>query len=135
MSIYVFVYGTLRSGEINDLAVAAGRRGLPQPRYVGKAAVHGTLYDFGDWPGLVEDAAGPAIGGDVYEIDQALLALMDEIEEYDPDGGSCFVRRQARLAVGNQDLDCFYYPIDPGHIGTAIRLDGTDWILHRRQRP
>ncbi|MDH0093042.1 gamma-glutamylcyclotransferase [Achromobacter mucicolens] len=48
MSIYVFVYGTLRAGEINDLARAAARRGLPPAIHVGAASVPGMLVDFGD---------------------------------------------------------------------------------------
>lgn len=134
MSIYVFVYGTLRSGEINDLSVVAARRGLVPPRRIGLAAVPGVLYDFGDWPGLVADAAAPAVAGEVYQVDGPLLALMDEIEEYAPDGGSCFIRRQIRVAVAGRTLDCHYYPIDPEHIGHAHRLDAADWVAYRLGR-
>uniref|UniRef100_UPI0039F134BD gamma-glutamylcyclotransferase family protein n=1 Tax=Bordetella sputigena TaxID=1416810 RepID=UPI0039F134BD len=135
MDTYVFVYGTLRRGEINDLAVAAARAGLPAPEYVGTAAVAGRLYDFGDWPGLLPDPDGQLVTGDVYRIDPGLLPMMDAIEEYDPAGGSCFVRRQLRLDVGGRELDCHYYPIDPAHIGDAIRTEATDWLAHRRARP
>lgn len=134
MDTYVFVYGTLRRGEINDLAAAAARAGLPAPEYAGAASLRGRLYDFGDWPGLLPDPDGPAVTGDVYRIDPALLPLMDAIEEYDPAGGSCFVRRRLRLAVAGQELECYYYPIDPAHIGDAIRTDATDWIAHRKGR-
>ncbi|CUK17236.1 AIG2-like family [Achromobacter sp. 2789STDY5608615] len=84
MSIYVFVYGTLRAGEINDLAQAAARRGLPPARHVGPATVPGMLVDFGDWPGLLPVADDRRVLGDIYEVDPALVALMDEIEEYAP---------------------------------------------------
>jgi gamma-glutamylcyclotransferase (GGCT)/AIG2-like uncharacterized protein YtfP len=128
---HVFVYGTLRRGEINDLAVAAARRGLPPPVHVGGASVRGTLYDFGDWPGLVADAAGPAVAGDVYRVEEALVSLMDEIEEVDPAGGSCFVRRTIQVEVAGGPLECWYYPIDPAHIGGAIRIAHTDWVAYR----
>jgi gamma-glutamylcyclotransferase (GGCT)/AIG2-like uncharacterized protein YtfP len=134
MSTYVFVYGTLRRGEINDLARAAARAGLPIPEYVGVASVAGRLYDFGDWPGLLPDPAGAAVTGDVYRIDPALLPVMDAIEEYEPQRSSCFVRRQVRLSVAGRELDCHYYPIDPAHIGDAVYTDATDWVSHRRQR-
>ncbi|ANN66332.1 gamma-glutamylcyclotransferase [Bordetella bronchialis] len=134
MDTHVFVYGTLRRGEINDLAVAAARAGLPVPEYAGAARVRGWLYDFGDWPGLLPDPDGPAVTGDVYRIDPALLPLMDAIEEYDPAGGSCFVRCTVRLEVGGRELACHYYPIDPAHIGRALRTDATDWIAHRKSR-
>lgn len=89
MSIYVFVYGTLRAGEINDLAQAAARRGLPPARHVGAATVPGMLVDFGDWPGLLPVADGRRVLGDIYEVDPALVALMDEIEEYAPGRPGC----------------------------------------------
>ncbi|MFC4274775.1 gamma-glutamylcyclotransferase family protein [Achromobacter aloeverae] len=152
MSIYVFVYGTLRAGEINDLARAAARRGLTAPRPVGRGTVRGTLYDFGDWPGLLPDGGGQAIVGDIHEVDPALLALMDEIEEVDPSGGSCFLRRKTRVrleaparaaggrgevgvGVGKETfLDCYYYPIDPAWAGAALATPATDWVAYRRGR-
>jgi gamma-glutamylcyclotransferase (GGCT)/AIG2-like uncharacterized protein YtfP len=133
MNTHVFVYGTLRRGEINDLAVAAARAGLAVPRYVGTASVRGRLYDFGDWPGLLPAAQGALIAGDVYCVDPALLPMLDAIESVDP-AGSCFVRRTVRLNVAGRELDCHYYPIDPAHIGQAMCTDATDWVAHRKRR-
>lgn len=138
MSIYVFVYGTLRAGEINDLAQAAARRGLPPARHVGAATVPGMLVDFGDWPGLLPVADGRRVLGDIYEVDPALVALMDEIEEYAPGRPGCFVRRPvlARpLAPGAAPVACQYYPIDPAWRGTAADIDGDDWVAYRQARP
>lgn len=139
MSIYVFVYGTLRAGEINDLAQAAATRGLPAARLVGAASVPGVLVDFGDWPGLIPVADGRRVRGDVYQVQPALLALMDEIEEYVPGQPCCFVRREiaARLeapAAGAVEIPCQYYPIDPALRGAAADIPGNDWIAHRRAR-
>lgn len=139
MSIYVFVYGTLRAGEINDLAKAAAWRGLPAAEWVGAATVPGVLVDFGDWPGLIPVADGRRVRGDVYRVDPGLIALMDEIEEYVPGQPCCFVRRDvtARLdtpAGGAPDIACQYYPIDPALRGAAIDIPGDDWIAHRRRR-
>ncbi|QQB32674.1 gamma-glutamylcyclotransferase [Achromobacter deleyi] len=138
MSIYVFVYGTLRAGEINDLAQAATRRGLPPARHVGAATVPSMLVDFGDWPGLLPVADGRRVLGDIYEVDPALVALMDEIEEYAPGRPGCFVRRPvlARpLAPGAAPVACEYYPIDPAWRGTAADIDGDDWVAYRQARP
>lgn len=134
MKLYVFAYGTLRAGEINDLARHAHERGLPGPRLVGNARLPGRLYDFGDWPGLVDHPEGLAVLGEVYEIDELLLPLMDEIEGVEPNVDSCFIRRNAVLNVDGQALDCVYYPIDPRHLGTAVAVDGDDWIVYRRAR-
>ncbi|CAB3844944.1 hypothetical protein A6I77_22170 [Achromobacter xylosoxidans] len=138
MSINVFVYGTLRAGEINDLAQAAARRGLPPARHVGPATVPGMLVDFGDWPGLLPVTDGRRVLGDIYEVDPALLALMDEIEEYVPGRPGCFVRRPvlARpLAPGAAPVACDYYPIDPAWRGAAADIEGDDWIAYRRALP
>lgn len=139
MSIYVFVYGTLRAGEINDLAQAAARRGLPAVRHVGPASVPGMLVDFGDWPGLIPVQDGRRVRGDVFRVEPALIALMDEIEEYRPGQPCCFVRREveARLETPGQAgaLTCLYYPIDPALRAAAVDIAGDDWIAHRLARP
>ncbi|MGB3817428.1 MAG: gamma-glutamylcyclotransferase [Achromobacter sp.] len=138
MSIYVFVYGTLRAGEINDLAQAARRRGLPPPRHVGAATVPGALVDFGDWPGLLPVRDGRRVLGDIYAVTPALLGLMDEIEEYVPGRPGCFVRRPVLARplppAGAAPLACQYYPIDPAWRGAAPDVNGDDWIAYRRAR-
>lgn len=132
MTLFVFAYGTLRAGEINDLAQHAAARGLPAPTLVGEARVPGQLYDFGEWPGLVDKTDGAAVLGEVYEIDELLLPLMDEIEGVEPGVDSCFIRRSTVLTVAGQPLDCLYYPIDPRHLGTAVAVDGDDWVAYRQ---
>lgn len=133
MAIYVFVYGTLRSGEINDLEKLAQRLGLAPPQRLGPAAMPGTLYDFGDWPGLVESAVGRVVG-EVYQVDPALLAAVDAVEEYEPGGNTLFVRRSVELDVAGKALSCFFYPIDPAQRGAAIPIDHDDWIAYRQTR-
>lgn len=141
MSIYVFVYGTLRAGEINDLERTASDRGLPAVRRVGAASVPGRLVDFGAWPGLIPVADGRRVLGDIYQVEPVHIQLMDEIEDYHPGRTSCFQRRDvlARLAAPGPDdaeLPCQYYPIDPALRGDASDIAAvdqvTDWILHRR---
>ena len=124
MSIYVFVYGTLRAGEINDLERTASDRGLPAVRRVGAASVPGRLVDFGAWPGLIPVADGRRVLGDIYQVEPAHIQLMDEIEDYHPGRPGCFLRRDvlARLAQPGPDgaeLPCQYYPIDPARRGAA----------------
>jgi len=138
MSIYVFVYGTLRAGEINDLARAAAAQGLPQAVFVGAASVPGMLVDFGDWPGLIPVDDGRRVRGDVFQVEPPLIALMDEIEEYQPGKPCCFVRRTilARLETTAEQrlLSCQYYPIDPALRAAAVDIAGDDWIAHRLAR-
>jgi len=155
MPDYVFVYGTLRRGEINDIALAAARQGLPVPRLAGLAGVPGVLYDFGDWPGLADDAQAPPVAGEVYEIDPRLLPVLDEIEEYAPGRDCLFVRRRVTLALdapagsaetpagragkeaagdGAGRVDCWYYPIDLRLAGRAQRTQARDWVAYRLER-
>lgn len=138
MSIYVFVYGTLRAGEINDLAQAAARRALPPARHLGAATVPGALVDFGDWPGLVPVRDGRRVRGDIYAVCPALLALMDEIEEYAPGRPGCFVRRpvlaRPLAPPGAAAVACQYYPIAPAWRGAAPDVAADDWIAYRQAR-
>lgn len=116
----VFVYGTLRHGEINDIAKAAARFGrpdIPAPRHIATGSVPGRLVDFGNWPGLLPDVATaqaadgqsradvPArdvstVIGDVFRIDVALLPILDEIEGIRLDGSrDAFYRSEVDVSV------------------------------------
>ena len=138
MSIYVFVYGTLRAGEINDLAQAAAQRRLPAARHVGPASVPGRLVDFGDWPGLIPVDDGRRVRGDIFQVEPALVALMDEIEEYVPGQPCCFVRREVAARLDSPaaalELRCQYYPIDPAWRGAAVDIAADDWVSYRLAR-
>lgn len=134
-SIYVFVYGTLRQGEINDLARAAERAGLPAPRRAGPGRVRGRLVDFGDWPGLLPAAADARpILGELYLVTPELLALMDQIEEYTPHAPCCFVRADTQADTAGGVVACQYYPIDPAFRGQAPDIDADDWVAYRLSR-
>lgn len=131
---YVFVYGTLRAGEINDIGAAAARHGVKAPRFVGRAAVVGRLYDFGDYPGLVrDDAAGP-VRGDVYEIDEALVPVLDQIEGVAPGVDSLFKSREVTVAVMGRELRCFFYPVDEVSVHERTFIQAGDWISYRLAR-
>ena len=94
---YVFVYGTLRAGEVNDINRAAARHGIATPRMDRRGARAGRLFDFGTYPGLVIDEEGAPIRGDVYRIEDALVPVLDEIEDVYPGVEGLF--RSHRLHV------------------------------------
>ena len=76
VSDLVFVYGTLRKGEVNHHL-------LKGAEYLGE---HTTLpryrmLDLGAYPGLVE-AGYTAIVGEVYRINLKQLILLDRLEDY-----------------------------------------------------
>ncbi|CAB3724545.1 gamma-glutamylcyclotransferase family protein [Trinickia soli] len=131
---HVFIYGTLRAGEINDIGVAAARHGVKAPKLIGRAAASGRLYDFGEYPGLVpDDLAGP-VRGDVYEIDDALVPVLDEIEGVAPGADSLFKSRELVVAVAGHPVRCFFYPVDNASALGRPRIEAGDWVSYRLAR-
>lgn len=132
--IHVFVYGTLRAGEANDLRVAAAKRGIAEPEWLGTATMHGRLYDFGGYPGLVLDPAGTAVHGDIYRIDAALVPVLDEIEEVYPGGDALFLRENHAVMLGDEPVMCIVYPVSATHVVGRPLIAGGDWVAHRLAR-
>ncbi|WP_206952000.1 gamma-glutamylcyclotransferase family protein [Trinickia acidisoli] len=131
---HVFIYGTLRAGEINDIGLAAARHGIGTPRLIGRAAVAGRLYDLGDYPGLVQDETAGLVRGDVYEIDEALVPVLDDIEGVHTGTDSVFKSREVTAAVGDSPLRCFFYPIDDVSAMGRPRIEAGDWVSYRLAR-
>lgn len=75
MTHFIFVYGTLQRGEVQDIANLE-----PQPRYIGEGQVRGWLYDLGHCPALILAADAPWVRGEVYEIDDSLFRALDDWE-------------------------------------------------------
>jgi len=131
---YVFVYGTLRAGETNDIGLAAARHGISAPRLIARAAVAGRLYDFGDCPGLVPDESGGPVRGDVYEIDDALIPVLDEIEGVQPGVDSVFKPRELTINIAGREVQCFFYPVEEASARGRTRIEAGDWISYRLAR-
>lgn len=130
----VFVYGTLRAGESNDIGRAAARHAIEAPRLLGESTLRGHLHDFGAYPGLVRDEAGESVRGEVYEIAAALLPVLDAIEEIVPGRECLFMRETCHIEVGGETLTCLYYPIRAASAQGLPRIDGGDWVSHHRAR-
>ena len=130
----VFVYGTLRAGEVNDLNRAAERHGIEAPTLVGTGTIAGRLYDFGTYPGFVLDAAAGAVVGDIYEIPEALLPVLDEIEEVYPGQATLFIRESQSVMRDGAPLDCLLYPVADSAVAGLARIDSGDWVAYRQAR-
>ena len=128
----VFVYGTLRAGEVNDIGAAAARHDIAAPTWLGATSVRGRLFDFGSYPGLVVDAGGVPVRGDVYEVDDALVAVLDEIEAVYPGVEGLFRARQLTIDVGGTPLDCLIYPVAADAVKGLPEIASGDWVEHRR---
>ncbi|SAL02524.1 gamma-glutamylcyclotransferase family protein [Caballeronia ptereochthonis] len=136
---HVFVYGTLRAGEVNDINRAAERHGVAAPQWIGMAHVHGRLFDFGTYPGLVIDEEGGPIRGDVYRIEDALVPVLDEIEHVYPGVEGLFQSHRLHIEVeveGRKDrVDCLIYPVAAASVAGLPRIESGDWVEHRATRP
>ena len=119
---HVFVYGTLRRGEVNDI-----NRLLPPPRWVGQAVIEGTLVHLGAYPGLLLGAGG-TVTGEVYAIEPALERKLDEIEEIEPQGKDEYFKRDVRVAVGGRQLDCLVYEVNAGYAKGKPLIASGDWV-------
>ena len=76
MGTRLFLYGTLKRGGANH-GQMAGQRFLGAAR----TAPGWGLYDLGEYPGMVRDAADAAgVSGELWEVDDAALARLDAFE-------------------------------------------------------
>lgn len=74
--MYLFVYGTLKSGHRNNHCLESAKfigAAITEPRY--------RLFDNGMFPMLVEDPDGYAIEGEVWRVDRATLCEIDAHEQ------------------------------------------------------
>lgn len=132
---HVFVYGTLRAGEANDIGHAARRHGIAAPTLLGAVALPGALYDFGTYPGMVAGSAGQSlVWGDVYEIDEQLMPVLDEIERVYPGVDTLFSQEPVSVELGGREYVCVYYPVAAHAVADRPRIASGDWVQHRRER-
>ncbi len=123
--LHVFVYGTLRRGEANDI-----NRLQPAPRHLGPARLRGLLYDLGPYPGLV--LGGEAwVVGEVYAITPELEQALDRIEEVAPVPSGEYARRHVELDLDGRRLRCLVYEIDALRVQGRARILSGDWRQRR----
>jgi gamma-glutamylcyclotransferase (GGCT)/AIG2-like uncharacterized protein YtfP len=123
---YVFVYGTLRRGEANDI-----NRLWPMPRFVGQGVIAGVMYHLGAYPGVLLGPGG-TVTGEVYEIGPALERKLDEIEEIYPQQSDEYVKREVRVTLGERQLDCLVYEINASYLRGKPVIASGDWVAARR---
>ncbi len=142
---YVFVYGTLRRGDDNDIT-----RLLPSPQYVGNTTIAGVMYHLGAYPGVIlgqpsagqsgGQGAGPSTGtdavlgqiiGEVYAIQPALEAKLDEIEMIYPQQRDEYFKRDVQVTLGGQQLDCIVYEINAAYVQNKPVIGSGDWVKDR----
>ncbi|MDF1483675.1 gamma-glutamylcyclotransferase [Ramlibacter sp. H39-3-26] len=123
---HVFVYGTLRRGQCNDITLLR-----PAPRHIGMARVPGRLYHLGAYPGLVLDAGTPSgnwVVGEVYAIAPVLEPQLDVIEGILPCPNGEYAKRSVAVLVDAERIDCLVYEVNPGFYDEARRIERGDWL-------
>ena len=80
MSDWLFVYGTLRQGNKNDMATFLANHAV----FVTGGWFQGKMYQISYYPGVIaSDNAGDRVYGEVYRLHdaQSTLAILDDYEE------------------------------------------------------
>ena len=124
----VFVYGTLRRGGVRAMPDI-----FPGSKFVGGASVSGSLYDFGEYPGLQLCETDSKVMGEVYEVCEDVLKRLDEIE-----APAFYFRRQIEISLGDRRVQCWVYEPDLELYPERVLITSGDWIEHagtKTERP
>ena len=119
---HVFVYGTLRRGELNDI-----NQLKPAPVFVGNAKINGDLYHLGNYPG-VRLGGENEVFGEVYQITPALEHRLDEIESIRPTPTGEYTRQQLPVQCLEKTLTCLVYEIAATRILGKTQILSGDWV-------
>jgi len=130
---HVFVYGTLRRGDVRDIT-----RLHPAPQFVGMGSVTGVLYDLGLYPGVVLGGSG-RVAGEVYIISAELERQLDVIEEVWPQRTGEYSKQEVRVQLRRPgkvpetlELDCLVYEISLARTAGKPVIASGDWLEGRR---
>jgi GrpB-like predicted nucleotidyltransferase (UPF0157 family)/gamma-glutamylcyclotransferase (GGCT)/AIG2-like uncharacterized protein YtfP len=116
---YLFVYGMLRTGGGHSMADHA-----PGSRFIAAVEINGSLYDMGDYPGLVLGGAGKVIG-EIYAVDDETLEQLDDFE-----ATASYSRIAIEVFVEGELYNCWVYTPDPTRCRTAKMIASGDWIAY-----
>jgi gamma-glutamylaminecyclotransferase len=116
---YVFVYGTLKRAKENHQALAG-------QRFVGEARTEPAfrLYLLDGYPGMVAaGSGGRSIEGEIWEVDSAGLARLDELEGT---AAGLYARLPVRLLPPHAAAEVetyLYLPSVAGRLDLGTRFD------------
>ena len=100
---------------------------FPRAEFIAEASVPGSLYDLGSYPGLRLGDTDSTVSGEVYEIDDETLELLDEFE-----ASSDYRRAQCEISLGAEKQKCWTYEPDPSCYSLHKLITSGDWIEYAR---
>jgi len=104
----LFVYGSLL--DANNVFGAYFKQNA---KYITNGFLMGRLYDCGEYPGAVADSNGYKIKGSIYQLRDAITALiiLDDYEGFgiEQDQPNLFIRKFIKVTVDNVSVDCWIY--------------------------
>lgn len=122
----LFVYGTLKRGQLNFPLLA------PHARAIAPATTRGYLHDLGLYPAM--SAGEGTVRGELVRLDPAdlpaVLAVIDRLEDYRPDdpAGSMYLRRVVAVELadgGWERAHAYFY----NRAAAALpRIAGGEWF-------
>jgi gamma-glutamylcyclotransferase (GGCT)/AIG2-like uncharacterized protein YtfP len=124
---FVFVYGTLRKGQRNDINLQ-----IPPPVYMGSAGVKGQLYSRGWYPGI-RLGGEQSVWGEVYQVSAQLLAQLDVLEEVAPVPSGEYQRIQIKVECVGQQLFCEIYELSVHCAAQSTVIEEGDWVKFMAQ--
>ena len=119
---FVFVYGTLRKGQRNDINLFQ-----PQPLYIGSTSIKGQLFSRGWYPGI-RLGGEQSVLGEVYQVSAQLLAQLDELEEVAPVPSGEYQRIQMEVECAGQQLVCEIYELSEHYAAESTPIAEGDWV-------
>ncbi len=120
----VFVYGTLRRGNAGAMSSR-----FPDSQFISDAKVNGSLYDLGAYPGLLLNASDSLVVGEVYEVDDVTLNMLDDFE-----ASSNYLRKQVEISLGTHRRICWAYEPDPEFYSFCTLITSGDWIEYAKTK-
>jgi len=114
----VFVYGSLRRGGENAMSVR-----FPDSSFIATATVKGSLYDLGAYPGLLSNESASLVIGEVYELDDGLLSVLDRFE-----AAGDYWRKPVEISFGADIRMGWTYEPFPELCCQRTLITSGDWI-------
>ncbi|NRD80063.1 gamma-glutamylcyclotransferase [Bacillus sp. BRMEA1] len=125
MNHYVFVYGTLRKHEVNHALLKEAILVAEQARTKGR------LYDTGLGYPALEESENEWIYGELYLVTDEQLSILDELEDYVPDGvDNLYIRQKQMVYHDTGSQEAYLYFIAPDNKKLLIKyISSGDWKL------